>query len=220
MAYDTVTVPEPRTSSVSRSGRIWLVIISVIVILSLIFRMALLLAALWTATYLYGSPGCSDPSHVPGYAEVTAAGYRYECLDSMPMDITVFGSNSSVDALGVTDVVAKRISILNTDGDETFAQTHETGHALSDIYQDTTAQAYYLTQTGLDHWNETSADDYWTSGTESFAETYAVCRLHAFRIKIPFTSIGVVLPYGLPEEYVVSSCETLDATLKMMKESG
>jgi hypothetical protein len=177
-------------------------------------------AIVWTMSHLIGSPGCSDPSRVPGYAEVTAAGYRYECLDSMPMDITVFGDSSSFDALGVTDVVAKKISILNTDGDELFAQTHETGHALSDIYEDTAAQAYYMSHTGLDHWNETTPDDYWTSGSESFAETYAICRLNATRISIPFTSIGVVLPYGLPEEYAVGSCETLDTTLRMMKESG
>jgi len=162
------------------------------------------------------SPGCSDLALVPGYFEVVQAGYTYECVPEIP-DTDDFFADSDYEIAGLTDPVSKTISIVETDGVETSTQAHETGHALADIYQDSVAQAYYLSHTGLDHWDETSLDDYFNSGAESFAETYAVCTLGVRAIRIPFTATTLLLPYGDVVEYRIGSCETLSRTLDMMK---
>ena len=166
--------------------------------------------------YSSGSPGCSDLALVPGYFEVVQAGYRYSCVPEIPDTEGLF-ANTQYEIAGQTDTVKRTIAIVETDGVETFTQAHETGHALADIYQDSAAQAYYLSHTGLDHWYETSFDDYFNSGAESFAETYAVCSLGAKALPIPFTSNTLLLPYGDVVEYKIGSCETLNKTLDMMK---
>jgi hypothetical protein len=163
-----------------------------------------------------GSPGCSDLALVPGYFEVVQAGYRYSCVATIPDSEGMF-ANTKYEIAGQTDTVKKTIAIVETDGVETFTQAHETGHALADIYQDTSAEAYYLSHTGLDHWSETSFDDYFNSGAESFAETYAVCTLGVQARQIPFTTTTLLLPYGDIVEYKIGSCETLNMTLEMMK---
>ena len=163
------------------------------------------------------SPGCSDLALVPGYFEVVQAGYTYECVPEIP-DTDGFFANSDYEIAGLTDPVSKTISIVETDGVETSTQAHETGHALADIYQDSVAQAYYLSHTGLDHWDGTSLDDYFDSGAESFAETYAVCSLGGTAQHIPFTSNTLLMPSGDLVEYKIGSCETLNTTLEMMKD--
>jgi len=163
-----------------------------------------------------GSPGCSDPALVPGYAEVLQARYVFECVTEIP-DTDDMLANTDYEIAGLTDTINKTISIVDTDGVETFTQAHEAGHALADIYQDSGAQGYYLSHTGLDHWYESSFDDYFDSGSESFAETYAVCTLGVRAIRIPFTATTLLLPYGDVVEYRIGSCETLSRTLDMMK---
>ena len=74
-----------------------------------------------------------------------------------------------------------------------------------------------MAHAGLDHWYESSFDDYFDSGSESFAETYAVCSLGVRAIRIPFTANTLLLPYGDVVEYKIGSCETLNKTLDMMK---
>ena len=166
--------------------------------------------------YSSGSPGCSDPALVPGYVEVVQAGYRYSCVPEIP-DTEDMLANTGYEIAGLTDSINKTISIVETDGVETFTQAHETGHALADIYQDSVAQAYYLSHTGLDHWYQSSFDDYFDSGSESFAETYAVCSLGVRAIGIPFTANTLLMPYRDVVEYKVGTCETLNKTLDMMK---
>jgi len=144
------------------------------------------------------------------------AGYRYSCVPEIPDTEGLF-ANTQYEIAGQTDTVKRTIAIVETDGVETFTQAHETGHALADIYQDSEAQAYYLSHTGLDHWYETSFDDYFNSGAESFAETYAFCTLGVRAIRIPFTATTLLLPYGDVVEYRIGSCETLSRTLDMMK---
>ena len=163
-----------------------------------------------------GSPGCSDPVLVPGYDEVVRAGYSYECVPDIP-DSEDMLANSDYEIAGLTDSISKTISIVDTDGVETFTQALETGHALAGIYQDSVAQGFYLAHAGLDHWYESSFDDYFDSGSESFAETYAVCSLGVRAIRIPFTANTLLLPYGDVVEYKIGSCETLNKTLDMMK---
>ena len=200
----------------SKSNRIWWVLAVLLIVGCIAKGIGFIALMGGGGQYLAGGPGCTKPSLVPGYNDAIAGGYRYECVTQIPNADLGFDGNYEV--LGVTDPLNKTISILDTPDTETFIQAHETAHALADIYEDRTAQAYYLAHTGLDHWESTSADDYFDSGSESFAETYAVCSLGVRAIPVPFTSLTVLVgSHWDVAEYRLGSCDVLNTTLQMMK---
>ena len=202
--------------SSTKGNRIWWILGVLLVVGSIAKGIGFIALLGGGGQYFAGGPGCTEPSRAPGYSDAIAGGYRYECVTEIPnVDM---GFDSTYEVQGVTDPLNKTITILDTPDTETFIQAHETAHALADIYQDLTAQAYYLAHTGLDHWESTSADDYFDSGSESFAETYAICSLGVRAIHVPLTSFTVLLgSHWDVAEYRLGSCDVVNTTLQMMK---
>ena len=200
----------------SKGNRIWWVL-GVLLVLGCVLRAIVLMTFVGGGgQYFAGGPGCSDPSLAPGYAEAIDGGYRYECVTKIPTDVGF--SIGGYEVQGVTDPLTKTITILDTPDTETFIQAHETAHALADIYEDRTAQADYLAHTVLDHWETTSADDYFTSGSESFAESFAVCSLGVHALHLSLTSYTVLIgPHWDVVEYRIASCDVVNKSLDMMK---
>ena len=204
------------TGPQSQGNRIW-------VVLALLVTLAGVLRVFGTAVVLRSggqlapaSQGCSNPAKVLGYDEVSRAGYRFLCVDDIPSTETG-DVGAGYEVVGVTDPITKTISILNTDGDESLTQAHETAHALADIYEDVTAEGYYMSKTGIDHWYPAGADDYFDSGSESFAETYAMCALGKHVIGLPMGGVTFVVPGFDVVDYKLGSCDVVNRTLDMMR---
>ena len=204
------------TGPQSQGNRIW-VVLAVLVVITSVLRYASVVALVEVGGYASpSSPGCSNPANVPGYDEVSRAGYRFLCVDDIPSTETG-DVGAGYEVVGVTDPITKTISILNTDGDESLTQAHETAHALADIYEDVTAEGYYMSKTGIDHWYPAGADDYFDSGSESFAETYAMCALGKHVIGLPMGGVTFVVPGFDVVDYKLGSCDVVNRTLDMMR---
>ena len=157
-----------------------------------------------------GPAHCVDFSSSPGYLEVIAAGYHYKCVSYIsPIGTDApSGSDASNDSYiaGETEFSKHTILILDQ-GDERaelWDTAHENAHVISDVYEDTTAQAYYLSHTGLKYWFPTAPAEYFESGVESFADTFAMCKLKA-------------TPAESRSDIKLGSCDVMSRALTMMK---
>ena len=168
------------------------------------FGLAMIVASIVLAGFIVyqvkATGGCEEVSLSSGYSEVVAHGYKYKCVSSIN---TLGDAPDGTDIVGLTEPKNKVILILATLGSERAVASHENAHALAEIYADDNARAWYDKKTGASSWYPKTSKDYWRSGVESFAETYALCTLG--------------LRNGATSDYLLGDCGDVFEALGMMR---
>ena len=135
--------------------------------------------------------------------DAIAHGWTISCVSTITGKVPAGPAGTTVQGIAFSDskTIQVKRSVLSVD----HTTAHEVGHALTDIYWNVKAQNWYDAQLGLKTWNDQStADNYYQRGTESFAESYAYC-----------STVGST--DGARSDFTLAPCDVLYKALSMMK---